>query len=308
VKRHLGRAAVVLVLAIALAAIWAYRRVTDLETAPVAGDVHVIYGLGGNVGVLRTDRGAVVIDTMTFRTQGTRILELAERLGGGPVQAVVNTHYHLDHTHGNPAFPSGTTVVATDRTLAYLKAVDPDYWQGDAAGTLPNQTFRNEHELRVGDKTVRLLHPGRGHTDGDLVALFVEDRVLHTGDLFSYGRYPNIDLEAGGSVREWGTAIDRLLELDFDRVIPGHGPVTDREALRGFQRFMRQLAGVGEQAAREGWSLEETQQRAVVDTDQGFEVVSIPFVFHHDRAFVVRRAWEEATNKVERIALPEAAR
>jgi glyoxylase-like metal-dependent hydrolase (beta-lactamase superfamily II) len=307
-KKLLGRAAMVLVIALALAAIWAYRRVADLETAPVAGDVSVIYGLGGNVGVLRTDRGAVVIDTMTFRSQGARILELAEQIGGGPVQAVVNTHYHLDHTHGNPAFPIGTTVIATDRTLAYLKAVDADYWDGDAAGTLPNQTFHNEHELRVGDKTVRLIHPGRGHTDGDLVALFVEDRVLHTGDLFSYGRYPGIDLEAGGSVREWAATIDRLLELDFDRVIPGHGPVTDREALRAFQAFMRQLAGVGEQAAREGWSLEETERRAAIDTDQGFEVVSIPFVFRHDRAFAVRRAWEEATNKVQRIALPEAAK
>jgi cyclase len=305
VKKNLGRVVVILVLLIAVAAIWAYRRATDLETAPVTDDVHVIYGLGGNVGVLRTDRGAVVIDTMTFRSQGARILELAEQLGGGPVQAVVNTHYHMDHTHGNPAFPAGTKVIATDRTLAYLKTVDADYWKGDAAGTLPNETVHNEHELRVGNKTVRLIHPGRGHTDGDLVALFVEDRVLHTGDLFSNGRYPNIDLEAGGSVREWVGTIDRLLDLDFDRVIPGHGPVTDRDALRAFQAFMRQLAEVGEQAARGGWSLEETEQRAVVDTDGGFQVVSIPFVFKHDRAFVVRRAWEEATNKVDRIALPE---
>jgi glyoxylase-like metal-dependent hydrolase (beta-lactamase superfamily II) len=99
-----------------------------------------------------------------------------------------------------------------------------------------------------------------------------------------------------------------VLELDFDRVIPGHGPATDREALRAFQAFMRQLAEVGQQAAQEGWSLEETQERAVVDTDRGFEVVSIPFLFRNDRAFVVRRAWEEATNKVERIALPEAVK
>jgi glyoxylase-like metal-dependent hydrolase (beta-lactamase superfamily II) len=137
------------------------------------------------------------------------------------------------------------------------------------------------------------------------VVLFVEDKVVHTGDLFFNGRYPNIDLEAGGSVREWVAAIDRVLELDFERVIPGHGPVTDREGLRGFQTFMRQLAEVGAEAARNNWSLDETEREGKLDADAGYEVMSIPFVIKMDRAFVVRRAWEEATGKVERIALPE---
>jgi glyoxylase-like metal-dependent hydrolase (beta-lactamase superfamily II) len=135
---------------------------------------------------------------------------------------------------------------------------------------------------------VRLIHPGRGHTDGDLVALFVEDKVLHTGDLFFNGRYPNIDLEAGGSIREWVAAIDRLLELDFDRVIPGHGRVTDREGLRAFQTFMRELADVGEQAVRQGWTLDQTEREAKLGADAGYEAMSIPFVLKVDRAFVVR--------------------
>jgi glyoxylase-like metal-dependent hydrolase (beta-lactamase superfamily II) len=306
VKKTIRRAVVVLVLVIAAAAIYGYRRATELEVVEVTKDVHAIYGFGGNVGVLATDRGAVVVDTMTFRAQGTKILEAAERIGGGPVQAVVNTHYHRDHTHGNPAFPAGTPIVATDRTLAYLKKVDGDYWQGAAAGTLPNQTFRNEHEMKIADKTIRLIHPGRGHTDGDLVVLFVEDRVLHTGDLFFNGRYPNIDLEAGGSVREWVAAIDRVLELDFDKVIPGHGPVTDREGLRAFQKFMRQLADAGDQAMKNGWTLEQTEREAKIDADAGYKTMSIPFVVKLDRDFAVRRAWEEATGKVQRIELPEA--
>jgi cyclase len=306
-KKILRRGAVIAVLVIAAGLIWGYRQATELEVARVTDDVHVIYGMGGNVGVLSTDRGALVVDTMTFRVQGSRILDLAEQLGGGPVLGIVNTHYHRDHTHGNPAFPAGTRIVATEKTLAYLKQVDADYWQGAAAGTLPNETFRNERELRIGDKTVRLIHPGRGHTDGDLVALFVEDKVLHTGDLFFNGRYPNIDLEAGGSVREWVETIDRVLQLDFDKVIPGHGPVTDRAGLVAFQTFMRQLADVGAQAARNGWSLDETEREAALDADAGYQPISIPFVMKLDRAFVVRRAWEEATNKVERITLPEAS-
>ena len=82
-KRILLGFAAVLVLAAGLGALNVYGRVTALEYEPVAGDVHVIYGMGGNVGVLATERGAVVVDTMTFVSQGRRIRDLAEQLGGG---------------------------------------------------------------------------------------------------------------------------------------------------------------------------------------------------------------------------------
>jgi glyoxylase-like metal-dependent hydrolase (beta-lactamase superfamily II) len=303
-RRWVARIALVLLGLIAIAAIYAYQQVSSLETERVTDDVHVLFGLGGNVGVLTTERGAVIVDTLTFRMQGARIREAAEKIGGGPTQAIVNTHYHSDHTHGNPAFASGTKVWSTQRTRDYLLHFDADYWEGDAAGTLPNQTFEDAHELSVGGKTVRLQHLGRGHTGGDLVVLFVEDRVLHTGDLFFNGRYPNIDLEAGGSVREWIATLDRALALDFDRVIPGHGPVTDREGLRAFQGFLRELWGLAEQAAREGKSLEETQRLAGLTADAGYSEIGIPFLFKLDRAFVIRRAWEEATGAVTAVQVP----
>jgi cyclase len=309
------RIAALLVLAAGVAAIGLYRRISSLEFERVAGDVHVIYGprgsiagLGGNTAVLRTQNGAVVVDTMTFRLQGARIRELAERLGGGPVQVIVNTHYHLDHTHGNPAFPSGSRVVATDATLAYLRGFDADYWTGEAAGTLPNETFASETRLEVGGKTVRCLHPGPGHTGGDLAALFVEDRVLVAGDLFFHGRYPSVDLEAGGSMRRWDAALEQLLALDFERVIPGHGPIGDREALRRFQGFVQQAWRAAAKAASAGQSLEDFLASADVTADRGFEVVSIPLLFRLDREFALRRAWEEATGRARARPLPGVER
>lgn len=300
--RIVGLLVALVLVAASLAGIYAYQQVSSFEVARVTDDVHAIYGLGSNVGVLRTTEGSVVVDTMTFAMQGREIRERAEALAG-PVQALVNTHYHLDHTHGNPAFSSGQDVYATERTRAYLDALDAEYWSGDAAGTLPGRTFTGEHTVRLGNKTVRLIHPGRGHTDGDLVVLFVEDRVLHTGDLFFNGRYPNIDLEAGGSVQDWSATIDRILELDFDHVIPGHGPVTDADGLRAFQRFIAQLAEVGREAEQSGRSLEETLANATLDADAGYDVMAIPFVLRLDRDFVVRRAWEEATGNFQRVSL-----
>jgi cyclase len=295
-----------LVVGLAGGAIYVHDRVTSLEAERVTGDVHAIQGLGGNVGVLRTDAGAVVVDSMTFRIQGQRIRELAERLAGGPIQAVINTHYHLDHTHGNPGFAPGARVIATGRTRDYLLAFDTSYWDGKAEGTLPNDLFEDEHELRIGAKTIRSIHPGRGHTGGDLVVLFVEDRVLHAGDLLFNGRYPNIDLEAGGSIREWIATLDRVLELDFERVIPGHGPVTDRAGIRAFQRFLDELWHAGEGAAREGLSLEQTLARTRLVEDEGYDVIGLPFVYELDRDFVIRRAWEEATGAVVPSNVPSS--
>jgi glyoxylase-like metal-dependent hydrolase (beta-lactamase superfamily II) len=177
---------------------------------------------------------------------------------------------------------------------------DPDYWSGANAETLPNDTFDAEHELRIGGKTIRALHLGRGHTGGDLVVLFVEDRVLHLGDLFVNGRYPNIDLDAGGSVAAWIETLDRALALDFDRAIPGHGPVADREGIRTFQAFLREVWQLARQAASEGLSLERTQElaRRTLRGDAGFEVPTIPRLLGLDRDFVVRRAFEEAKGAV----------
>src|SRR5690554_6800576 len=94
----------VLLLSGAVVGIWIYQRLNLLDAAALTPDVWMLSGLGGNVGVLRSDRGAVVVDTMSFRMQGERIRERVEELTGQPVAVILNTHYHWDHTHGNPAF------------------------------------------------------------------------------------------------------------------------------------------------------------------------------------------------------------
>ena len=136
------------------------------------------------------------------------------------------------------------------------------------------------------------------------MVLFVEDRVLHLGDLFFNGRYPNIDLEAGGSVAEWSRTLDRAMELDFDLVIPGHGPVTDREGVRAFQRFLDELWTKASARARAGDSLEEAVASVELREDEGYETMEIPFILGLDRDFVVGRAWQEASGAVQPVDVP----
>ena len=160
---------------------------------------------------------------------------------------------------------------------------------------LPDTPFRQCRTIRLGGKTVLLIDPGPGHTDGDLVVLFEEDRVLHAGDLYFDRLYPNIDLEAGGSVRAWAKTLKGILGLPFDHVIPGHGErVGNPKDVAQFREFMVQLAQVSVRAEEERWTLEDTFESAQLDADAGYKPHGIPLLARLDRQFVLRRAWQEA--------------
>jgi glyoxylase-like metal-dependent hydrolase (beta-lactamase superfamily II) len=286
-RRILAGVAVTLLVVFGLVAVWIHDLTTSLVAERVTDDVHVLFGAGGNVGVLATR-------------------ERAEELGHGPVQALLNTHHHLDHTHGNPAFAPGMRIVAAERALDYLKHFDADYWTDGAEERLPNELVSDVSELSIGNKTIRAHHLGRGHTGGDLVVLFVEDRVVHTGDLFFHARYPRIDLEAGGSVPAWIATLDRVLELEFDRVIPGHGAVTDRSAVEGFQRFLSEVWQVAQSAAAQGLTQEEMLATASLTSDAGYAPGGLPPFVTFERDDVLRQAWDEATGSVSALEVPVA--
>lgn len=280
---------------------YVYSQLRAIEVEKLSEDLHVLRGMGGNTAVLRTDAGTVIVDTMTFPMQGRQIREVATELTGADTVMIINTHYHLDHTHGNPAFEPGTRVLSTERTLSHLNALDADFWAGEAAALKPNETFTDQQTLSIGGKTLQLVHPGVGHTDGDLVVVFADEGVVHMGDLHFNKSYPNIDLEAGGSVAAWPATLDRVLALPFERVIPGHGATTDRNGIRQFQRFMAQLGEIGQAAADTGTSLEETLTTEALTEDAGYEPIRFFISLGLDRSFVLRRAWEEATGNFQRL-------
>jgi cyclase len=297
-KWHIG----LLICALLIVSIGGYVLVQarTLEVERLSDDLFVLRGLGGNTAVLRTDAGAVVVDSMTLQMQGERIRKKARELTGMDTTLLINTHYHLDHTHGNVAFEPGTRVLSTERTLSHLHALDAEFWEGDAARLLPTETFTDRMTLVVGGKTIELIHPGAGHTDGDLVVLFTDEGVLHTGDLMWNQYYPNIDLEAGGSVQKWVASLETLLRMDFTRVIPGHGDTTDRNGMRQFLALIAQLAEIARTAAEQGNNLEQTLQTDQLTADEGYEQLSMIVPLPMDREFVITRAWEETTENFTR--------
>jgi glyoxylase-like metal-dependent hydrolase (beta-lactamase superfamily II) len=281
---------------------FAWWRTGVLEVTPIRPDLWMLSGIGSNVTVIGTIEGTLVVDSMALVRQGERILERATALGGKPVVALINTHYHLDHTHGNPAFPVGTKVVSTARTLDHLRTIDGAWWaDSPAKDLLPNYTFTDTWSATYGQRTIRAIHPGPGHTDGDLVLLLVEDRVLVAGDLFVNGMYPNIDLEGGASVRDWPATLDRVLALDFDMVVPGHGPLATRADLLRFREFLVSLWAQTSAVVARGGTVAEA--RSEVDLEP-FGLRPLPWFPVLNRSFVIGRTFEEASRAAPATPAP----
>lgn len=235
-----------------------------LHIAKVRGDLHVISGEGGNVAVYVTEEGVVLVDDMFDRNHAD-ILAQVKSVTDKPLKYIVNTHQHDDHAGGDLKMLPIAEVIAHKNARANLVHIKQPYYE-DTPGTpigLPRVTFSDEASVFLGGKEVRAKYFGRGHTSGDAVVYFPELKVVHTGDLFlgrqagrggaaAQVRPPGVniyvDYAQGGSFLEWTKTLDGLLSLDFDTVIPGHGPVSSKDDVvrfRGDLEAMRnRLAGL----------------------------------------------------------------
>jgi glyoxylase-like metal-dependent hydrolase (beta-lactamase superfamily II) len=147
-----------------------------------------------------------------------------------PVKYVINTHFHGDHSGGNAKLQAlNAQVVASE--AARQKMVETKM------PGLPNVTLENRLRLYVGGKRVEVHYFGRSHTNGDVVVLFPDHRVLAMGDMFTFGdATPQlVDYAGGGSAVEWTKTVEGALGLDFDTVVPGHGVVTTKQEVRKFR-------------------------------------------------------------------------
>jgi glyoxylase-like metal-dependent hydrolase (beta-lactamase superfamily II) len=239
VARVLG---VLLLIVAALAGVGAYFlfRVTT-----VAIDEHlwVLLGGGGNTLVLDGDPGPLVVDTK-FGPPAATLEREVKRVSGKPVKMVIDTHFHFDHTHGNPRFV-GAEFLGAKRTREHLLALDAGMFGPGADGekAVPTNLIDDGmvKQLNWGDDFVEVRQPGRGHTDGDVVVFLHKRSVLHTGDLFLNGYYPIIDVKGGGSFHELGPTLDKVIAIGAAKVVPGHGPICGPEELASFRKYVGSL-------------------------------------------------------------------
>jgi glyoxylase-like metal-dependent hydrolase (beta-lactamase superfamily II) len=210
-----------------------------LKVDRVKGDLHMISGEGGNVAAYVTTEGVVLVDDMFDRNHAD-ILAQVKAVTDRPLRYVINTHQHDDHAGGDLKMLPIAEVIAHQNVYANLKNLKRPYYE-DTPGTpigLPRVTFSDRLDIHLGGKDVEAHYFGRGHTSGDIVIYFPEARTIHTGDLFISSTRPGVpiyvDAVQGGSLLEWSRTLERALQIDFDTVIPGHGPVASKADLIQF--------------------------------------------------------------------------
>lgn len=219
-----------------------------LALIKVAPDLYNLEGGGGNVAIYVTDEGAIVVDDK-FDRHHEEILANVKKVTDKPVRYVLNTHHHGDHSGGN------AKLLAAGADILLHKNARANMVKGKMPGT-PRIAFADEALVSLGGKDVIARHLGRGHTDGDAVILFPARRVLHTGDLMANAT-PLIDYANGGSLAEYTRTFDAILKLDFDTVIPGHGPVQTKADLQKYRDNLAKLVSAARDQVRQGKSKDE---------------------------------------------------
>jgi cyclase len=235
----------------------------QVTTTLLGGNVYGIEGQGGRAAALVGAEGIFLVDSQSAAITD-RIAAALKALSPAPIRFLVNTHVHTDHTGGNENFARlGATILGRPNLLAQLVTPKPapngQTPAPAAAAALPVVLYDNPITVNLNGETVQMIPLGPAHTDGDTAVKFVKGDVLMTGDVFRSEGFPAAAITNGGSVLGLLQALDILIANagPATKVVPGHGPVTNRDALV----FHRNMAGTVRdrvrQAIREGKTLEQ---------------------------------------------------
>jgi glyoxylase-like metal-dependent hydrolase (beta-lactamase superfamily II) len=209
----------------------------EIKTTQLADNFYILEGQGGAISVLTGPEGVLLVDSQ-FAPLTEKLVEAIKKVSDKPIRYLVNTHVHGDHTGGNENFAKlGVTIFSREQLRARLEHPNPsaDGTPGKPAPSLalPVVTYDDPVTIHLNGEHVRLLPIRNAHTDGDTLVSFPEHDILAVGDYFRSVGYPIVDINNGGSL----TGKLEGLRATIDRagpntkIIPGHGPVTDRKGL-----------------------------------------------------------------------------
>ncbi|MBJ6763602.1 MBL fold metallo-hydrolase [Myxococcaceae bacterium JPH2] len=227
-----------------------------VKSTPVAGNIHVIEGAGGNIAASAGPDGLLIVDDQ-FAPLAKKIHATLDKLSKKPIVYVLNTHWHDDHTGGNAIFGREGRIVAQREVRVRLANETP----ARSKEALPVITYDTGMSLYFNGEEVRLTHLPAGHTDGDTVVYFVGSNVLHMGDQFFEGKFPFIDLSSGGSVEGYVRNAEQVLKTlpAGAKIIPGHGKLSERADLERFVTMLRETVSLVRAQVAEGKTLEQVK-------------------------------------------------
>lgn len=219
----------------------------EVQAIQLNGTTWMLTGAGGNMGLSVGDDAVFLIDDQ-FAPMAPKIRAAIAAITKKPLQFLLNTHFHFDHTGGNEAFGStGTLIVAHDNVRRRMSSEQLIDFVGSSAkqasspkAALPVVTVPAAISFHINGEEVHAFHVPRAHTDGDLIVHFRQGDIVHMGDTFFNGFYPFIDASSGGTADGALAAHDRVLALATEKtkIIPGHGPLADKAALQAHRDML----------------------------------------------------------------------
>lgn len=224
-----------------------------LTSADLSKNLRQITGAGGNVVVLETGEGLVLVDSGAPEHAEALMSFLDERFGGAPVRALFNTHWHLPHTGANePIGGTGATILAHENTRLWMSTEYYVEWEKKnyaprPAAALPTRTFRASDPQPLtyehGGHRIEYGQLPEAHTDGDIYVYFRDENVLVVGDALGVGAYPVPDYSTGGWIGGLQESTRMLLELTdaSTRVVAGEGAAQSRGALQAQSEMLDTL-------------------------------------------------------------------
>lgn len=235
----------------------------EVTATKVAGNVHMLQGAGGNIGVSVGPDGILIVDDQ-FAPLADKIKAALKTLGEGKLKFVLNTHWHGDHTGGNVVFGPEAPIIAHDNVRKRLSTEQRSEFFNRTTPASPKEalpviTFGHSLSVHFNGEEIRVIHFPHGHTDGDSVIFFDNSNVVHMGDNFFAGRFPFVDLDSGGSVEGLAKNIGEIIKkLPANvKIIPGHGPISSLDDLKLYHRMLVETIEVVRQKKAAGKTIEQ---------------------------------------------------
>jgi len=235
----------------------------EIKATKVSGNVYMLEGSGGNIGVSVGADGILIVDDQ-YAPLADKIKAALKTLGEGKLKFILNTHYHGDHTGGNIAFGPEAPIIAQTNVRKRLSEEQKSKLFNRTTPASPKEalpviTFDNAVSVFFNGEEIKVIHFPHGHTDGDSVIFFTGSNVVHMGDDFFNGRFPVVDLEAGGDVEGMTKNIgDIISKLPAGvKIIPGHGPLSDADGLKAFHNMLVQTTDIVRKRMAAGKTLDQ---------------------------------------------------
>ena len=218
---------------------------TPVRTTRLRDTLFMMQGVGGNMVAQIGPDGKLLIDA-SVGTAASRVKGALASLGAQPLQILVNTHWHFDHTDGNAGMhDAGALILAHENTR--LRLARPQHMEvlgldfpAAPNSALPQVVFEDRSHLFFNNDELRLVHFAPAHTDSDIYILFKDANVVHAGDIWFNGTYPLIDDSSGGRIDGMIRAASELVAL-ADRetkIVPGHGPLGNKAELLEYREML----------------------------------------------------------------------